>query len=822
MRRVQRRNPWSGTLRKNGPARSSDGRAARLRRRALSAARALLIASGIAIGVFFVLDRVFPFPIENLERPPALVIADRTGAPLRIYLSPDEKLRMPVRLDEVDPALRDALVTSEDRWFWIHPGVNPLAIGRAALANAANLRIVSGGSTITMQLARMAEPKRRTLGAKVRESFRALQLEMRFSKARLLEMYLNAIPCGGNIEGVGAASYAYFGKTPSHLSLGEAALIASLPRAPTRFDPVRHPDASRAARRRVLDALVTRGVVGTAAAEAASLQPIPAKRRRPPLLAPHFCQLARTLSAGEAGRIATTLDPNAQHAAERQVAARIGGLRADGVGNAAVVVLANDGREVRALVGSADFFDRAASGQVDGTVARRSPGSALKPFLYATAFDDGLLVPDSFVLDVPTDFAGYVPENYDGTYSGQVTAREALVRSLNAPAVRLLSDVGVDRFHAALARGGITTLDQPASHYGLSLVLGSGEVSLLELTNLYVSLAQGGVAEPVRMTAGAEGAGTGAASPSGARLWSREAAALVTEVMTEIHRPDMPASWDRARGAPAVAWKTGTSFGHRDAWAIGFSRRYTIGVWVGNFDGTAVEGIAGATHAAPLLFDLFRALDPGGSPPTRPAGLDIGTIEVCAASHELPEPFCPKRIAMEYLPGRTVLRRCTVHRQALTDPVSGAVLDAGRAAPHGARRALVAIEPAELAAWRRAPERRAPDRGAPENSAREQARGAIAPMQRRGAVALAPAPRITSPDPATPYLIRHSAPLADQRIPLTAVASGDGPLSWFQDGVLVASASPAAQTFVDPAPGSHRLVVVDSAGRTCAITYRVE
>src|SRR5262249_44054350 len=335
------------------------------------------------------------------------------------------------------------------------------------------------------------QPKRRTVGATTRESVRALQLEMRFSKTRLLEMYLNAIPCGGNVEGVGAASYAYFAKPPSHLSLGEAALLASLPRAPTRFDPVRHPEAARAARRRVLDALVPRGVAGPAAAEAAAPQPLPARRRRPPLLAPHFCQLVASRGGVRQGRIETTLDPGAQRAAERQVAARIGELRADGVGNAAVVVIVNEGREVRALVGSADFFDRASGGQVNGSIARRSPGSALKPFLYATAFDDGLLVPDSFVLDVPTDFAGYVPEDYDGTYAGQVTARAALVRSLNAPAVRLLSDVGVERFHAELVRGGITTLDQPAAHYGLSLVLGSGEVSLLELTNLYASLAQG-------------------------------------------------------------------------------------------------------------------------------------------------------------------------------------------------------------------------------------------------------------------------------------------------------------------------------------------
>ncbi len=382
-------------------------------------------------------------------------------------------------------------MASEDRWFYRHPGVNPVAVARAAWSNARAGEVVSGASTIPMQIARMAEPGPRTLVSKVRESFRALQLEGRFSKNELLEIYLNLTPYGGNVEGIGTAAWFYFGKEPDQLSLGEIALLTALPRSPGRYDPTLHPKAARAARDRVLAQLAARGAFPRGEIDDAMHQPVPETRRRPPLLAPHFTERVVRQLAREP-RIRTSLDRRLQGIAEEQVTRRIRELRDLGIGNAAVVVIENEPRAVRALLGSAGFQETYFDGQVNGTMARRSPGSTLKPFLYALALDEGRVLPDSYLLDIPTDFSGYVAENYDEQYRGRVTVREALVQSLNACVVRLLSQVGLTRFHKMLVEGGLATLDRPAHQYGLPLVLGAGEVTLLDLTNLYASLAEGG------------------------------------------------------------------------------------------------------------------------------------------------------------------------------------------------------------------------------------------------------------------------------------------------------------------------------------------
>jgi penicillin-binding protein 1C len=752
------------------------------------------------VAAFAVLDRAFPPPVEALRRPPAVVVVDRDGSPLRVFLPPDGRLRLPVDRGGFPEELRRAVVESEDRWFRLHPGVNPLAILRAAWDNARAGRVVSGGSTIPMQLARLAEPRPRTLKAKLVEAFRALQIERRFGKDELLELYLNNVPCGGNLEGVGAAAAAYFGKEAGRLSLGETALLAVLPRAPAAYDPTLHPEAARAARDRALRRWLRSGAFGRDAVERARLEPIPAARRRPPFEAPHLAQLALVRAPG-APRVVTTLDRRIQSLAEAQVAARIAALRNRGIGNAAAVVVENEGREVRALVGSAGFTEAAFQGQVNLAAAPRSPGSALKPFLYALAVDQGRIVPDSYLLDVPTDFSGYVAENYDGRYRGRVTAREALVQSLNAPAVRLLAETGLAEFHALLTRGGLGTLDRPAARYGLPLILGAGEVTLLDLTNLYATLAQGGRHLPWRIL-------PGGGRPAG-RLFSAGAARLVSEILAEIQRPDLPAAWHLTRDVPAVAWKTGTSFAHRDAWAVGFSARMSIGVWVGNPDGRALKGISGAEDAAPLLFDLFRAVEGGSTRLPEPAGARVEPIAVCALSHDLPGPHCPERTAILHVPGRTRLPACALHRRVFLDPATGAIVS-GRclaSRPHVAR--TITVFPDELVAFWRAQGQPVPPAptiasGCPEVPSEEP-------------------PRIVSPVAATPYRIRRDAPIEHQQIPLIARASaGADRLWWYQDGVLVASGPPAAPLFVPPARGAHRIVVVDGAGRSDGVTYSVQ
>ncbi|MEM7482826.1 MAG: penicillin-binding protein 1C [Acidobacteriota bacterium] len=773
-----------------------------------------VVAVVLPVVTFLLLDLAFPFPWHALERSAATAVRDRDGEPLRLFLPADEIWRLPVTYDELPPQLVAALVASEDRWFYRHPGVNPLAILRAAVTNLREGRVVSGASTLTMQIARMAEPKARTLDHKLIETFRALQLERRYSKRELLTIYLNMAPYGRNLEGVGAASRFYFGKEPAALSAGEIALLTALPRSPTYYDPTRYPESAERVRRDVLARLEGRGVVTAEEARAARRQPVPTALRPVPFAAPHF---ARRVAAGHRGRsVTTTLDRAVQRATEGVVARRIGELREQGLGNAAVVVIENETRAVRAWVGSAAFFDEAHQGQVDGVVARRSPGSTLKPFLYGRALDSGRWVPDSYLLDVPTDFAGYVAENYDGEYRGRVTLRTALAESLNAPAVRLLSDVGLPSFLDWLRSGGFVSLDGEAAQYGLPLILGAGEVSLLELANSYAHLADDGRVAPLTwLMPQARGE---AAAPAGEEAWlSRGAARQVASLLKWVRRPDLPEAWNLARDVPAVSWKTGTSFGHRDAWAVGFTDRWTVAVWVGNFDGKASQGISGSRHAGPLFFDVHRALAGVETPaPTRatapPAPVTRG-LEVCAVSRHRPGPHCPQRERISGLAGRTRLPSCRMHRRIFVDRETGEWL-AGRCLgerPHRAE--VVEIPPAELVAWR---------------LSRGLALTALPPVASdcAGGSAVA-APRIVSPDPRTPYRLRRGVPRDYQKIALVARGGSHldprrGQLYWFLNGKLLANGPATGERFWIPSKGQHRLVVVDDHGRADEVELRVE
>lgn len=771
----------------------------RRRRLTVLAALATLGAVAVLAGLAVATARL-PFPLAALTPPPSTVVAARNGQPLRLFLAPDDAWRFPVRLAGVAPILPRLVIAAEDRHFSRHPGVDPLALARAALANLLAGRVVSGGSTITMQLARLARPRERTLAAKWDEGLAALALERRLSKDAILERYLNMAPYGGNIVGVGAASTLYFGKTPDRLSLAEAALLTVLPRSPLRLDPLRHPEAAKAARDRLLATLSRRGVISQEAAQEATTAPVPRGLTRQPLIAPHFCQMAKDL-AGDTPRVDTTLDPAAQKTATDILRGRAGWLAGQGIGSVAAVVLDPASREVRALVGGTNWFGDARFGQINGATIKRSPGSALKPFLYAMAMDQGLIFPQSLLLDIPTGFAGYTPKNYDGLFRGRVSAEQALITSLNVPAVRLLNEVGPAPFLDLLRRGGLASLDKPAAHYGLSLILGGGETTLLALTNCYATLADGGLYRPAAILAGRK-------SGRGERLFSPEACSLVTDILTRLERPDLPTSWERALAVPAVAWKTGTSFGHRDAWAVGVSAGHVIGVWVGNMDGTPIAGISGAVHAGPILFELFRALEPRGSKAAAKAGLDIAEIEVCADSRELPGPDCPRRVPARIMPGRTHLAPCPVHRRMLVDAVTGERLSADCLAGHEAKTIAVAEYPPELVSWWRStgipfetPPPPAPD--CPGISG--------------------DGPRIVSPSPATVYAVRPDIPAEYQQIALTAdVPATTSRLSWYVDGELAAQAAPGARLFWQPTPGAHRLVVTDDAGRMSAVTVHVE
>lgn len=554
--------------------------------------------AALLLGVL-VVDQCLPPPLPGRDSPRALLVVARDGTPLRAFPDRDHVWRHPVTLDEVSPLYREALLAYEDRYFRWHPGVNPAALLRAAGQWIRHGRIVSGGSTLTMQVARILEPVPRSLPGKLRQILRALQLEARLSKDEILTLYLNYAPMGGVLEGVEAASRAYLGKPARRLSHAEAALLVVLPQAPSLLRPDRHADTARRARDKVLQRL--RGRWPDSDIADALQEPAYAQTLREPLLAPLLAERLRTAAAGRT-RIDTFIDAQAQQTVELLLADRLSVLPAR-VSMAALVV-DNARLEVRAYAGSADFGDMQRFSHVDMVRASRSPGSTLKPFLYGLALDEGLIHSESLLADVPQSFGGYQPGNFQQSFHGPVSVSEALTKSLNVPAVEVLDRLDPVRFVSLLRRGGLK-LDFPkGATPNLSVILGGAGTSLEQLVGAYSAFAREGVAGKPRYTT--------EAPLEEQRMLSAGAAFIIRDLL-ESGGPTARAVESGPGARRGIAWKTGTSFGFRDAWSIGVSDRLTIGVWVGRPDGTPNPGFFGANIAAPLLVDLFNALD--GNPP---------------------------------------------------------------------------------------------------------------------------------------------------------------------------------------------------------------
>ena len=562
------------------------------------------LASLIAAGVLLAgLDRALPPP--PMPEVSALV-TDREGRALRAFPVEDGRWRLPVDPEAVDPAFRAALIEIEDQRFYSHHGVDPLAMARAVGSLVSTGRIVSGGSTITMQTARLLEPRpRRTIGAKLIEMVRAIQLEWRYSKAEILQAYLTLAPYGGNLEGVRAASWAWFGHEPDVLTPDEIALLIALPQAPEARRPDLRPDAAIASRARLLARMERAGLISADRAADAAEEPAP-MRRAFPALAWHAAEhLARP-----GGEVRSTLDIRLQTALESRLAELAANAGPDVQASALVVSL--DGREVRAAVGSAGR-DRA-GGWIDLTRRARSPGSVLKPFIYGLAFEDGLAGPGTRIADLPRRFADYNPENFDRTFRGDVTIAEALQHSLNVPAVQVLDAVGANRFLAAMSFAGGRAI-VPRSNEGdagLAIALGGLGITAEEIAVMFAALGAGGEALPLAWTGGEAAANR---SGTGYRLLGARAAATLVEVLQRSPAPPgrMPARL--TSGAPAIAYKTGTSYGFRDAWAAGVSGNYAVVVWVGRADGAPRPGETGRQAALPALFDIFDVIarrDPSG------------------------------------------------------------------------------------------------------------------------------------------------------------------------------------------------------------------
>ncbi len=555
---------------------------------------------------------------ENLGY--STLVLDREGRLLRPYTTSEGRWRLPATLDSVDPRYVDMLLAYEDKRFRSHHGVDPLSLGRAISQLLTNGRIVSGASTLTMQVARLLEPRaERSFTAKFRQMVRAIEIEWKLSKDEILALYLSLAPYGGNLEGVRAASLAYFGKEPRRLTLGEAALLVALPQSPEQRRPDRSVDSARNARNRVLDRVAAAGAVPMDEIARAKLEPVPAGRKPMPVLAPHSADAV--VAAAPARRLhQLTIEAPLQKTLQELARDRARALGPDV--SVAILVVDHGSGEVLARVASADYFDARRAGQVDMTQANRSPGSTLKPFIYGLGFEDGLIHPESLVEDRPVRYGGYAPENFDLTFQGTVTVRRALQMSLNVPAVAVLDRVGASRFTARLAQAGGALVLPKGEVPGLAMGLGGVGITLNDLVMLYAGLARLGTAVPL-----VERLDDMHDTPVPRRLLDSVASWYVGNVLLGTPPPE------NAAGG-RIAYKTGTSYGYRDAWAVGFDGKRTIGVWVGRPDGAPVPGILGRTAAAPILFDAFFRTGRLPAPlPSSPPGTLV------ASNAKLPPPL---------------------------------------------------------------------------------------------------------------------------------------------------------------------------------------
>jgi penicillin-binding protein 1C len=618
----------------------------------------LVSLTGILLLIWFLIPpgELFPDTYSTL-------IFDKNDELLRFTLAEDDQYRAPY----IDKALPEkyiqALVTWEDkRYFW-HPGIDPIAMGRAFLSNLTSGRRVSGGSTIPMQVARLSAPKSRTYFHKFQELFSALKVTLHYSKAEVLQLYASQVPMGGNIVGLSTAAYCYFEKPSSELTWSEACLFAILPNAPSMLNLSRQRPLLLKKRNRLLQRLFDQGHMDRATLELAQAEPLPDTQIRLPFKAPHFSEQALKLNSGNMQP--TTLDMSMQNMVDAISSIHHHNLNTRGIHNLSILVAETSTGAIRAYVGSQNFFDDAYSGQVDGIQASRSTGSLLKPFLVAKALDRGPFTMRSQIQDVPTFFGTFSPQNASKTFSGMVTLDETLIRSLNIPSVRLLNTIGTSDMYEIFKDMGLRGLFRSADGYGLALILGGAEASLYELVQAYVDL--GNLGKPVDLFIQQK-----ERESIRERSFSGGACYQVLMTLQNLKRPGSDYYWKNFSYQTPVSWKTGTSYGQKDAWAIGTTSEYTVGVWVGNFDGAGNVELGGAKSAGPILFDVINAIsDPSGVAPFEKPEMDLRFIETCKQSGYPPNSDCPDRVMTEVPMGSHQSGVCPYHKSFIVDEKTG-------------------------------------------------------------------------------------------------------------------------------------------------------
>jgi penicillin-binding protein 1C len=736
-----------------------------------------------------------------LPRPPLLdgisfsqCVRDRNGQLLRITLTTDQKYRVWTSLPNISPALIDATIQFEDKYYRYHPGVNPVALVRAAFGlRPGGAR--SGASTIAMQLARLRyHLATRTFRGKFVQIVRALELERHYSKSQILEAYLNLAPYGRNIEGVGAASQIYFGKSASHLTTPEAISLCVIPQSPNRRALFADRD------NRSLDSALSGWYDRAKINRQFFARSFSARAQTErTFLAPHFVQQVVAVEKAR-DEIVTTLDLAKQQLIERRITDYVRANRSRGMQNAAALLIDTRSMDVLAQVGSADFFNAEIRGQVDGTHAPRSPGSTLKPFVYALALEQGLIHPLSILSDAPQSFGDYDPENFDREFVGPIRACDALARSRNLPAVELASRLRRPTLYEFL-RGAGVKLPRSEALYGLTLPLGGAEVTMEDLVRLYAALANNGELRPLRRTS------RDPVALRGRRIIMPEAAFLTLEMLDQP-RPEISRAYSD-QAAP-VFWKTGTSHGFRDAWSVAVFNHYVLAIWIGNFDGRANGNFVGRIAAAPLLFQIIDSLRAGWPEPNQlhlpPSGANLKRVSFCAVSGDLPEPYCTQQVEGWFIPGISPIKLCDVHQEVLVDAASGLRVprDDGT---RELRREVYEFWPTELLSiFRRAGvPRKLPPPFLPGTSAEWIARTGNAP-------------RIISPAEGHKILLTSAGTIA-----LRAKTDADvREIYWFAGNTFIARTNPQDVVTWKAAPGSYELTALDDHGRAGSSAFTVQ
>ena len=738
-----------------------------------------------------------PFPAQEIKQIGySQTVLDKDGNILRVFLGSKGRWLLPVELSEINPNLVNATIGIEDKRFWNHHGVDPLAVLRSAWLNVAHQKILTGASTLSMQVIRLLEDRPRTFPNKIVEAVHALWLESIYSKKEILKLYFELAPYGGNIHGVKAASWRYFKKRPMDLTLDECALLAGIPQSPSRLRPDRHPERAKKRREMVLKSMLANAYISQAQFAVSNSESVEAGHYSFPFAAPHFGIWAHQKYPMEPV-LKTSLDPLLQDMAEKMLKDRLSELSAYGVQNGAVVILENKSGNIRALVGSNDFFDKDHSGQVNGALSKRSPGSCLKPFTYAIGFDLGLYTPRMVLADVPVQYQGYAPLDYSKKYRGPVTVRESLADSLNVPAVEVLQKTGYQKLYTFLKQAGITTLTKQPEQYGLSLTLGTAEVRLLELVNAYAVLARLGISQAY---AGLESEPLSKQD----RLMSDASAYLVADILEDSERLASSGFVGNRQSLPRIAWKTGTSYGNHDAWTVAYNPEYTIGVWLGNFSGKPSKSLVGIEAAAPVALRLFERIYTGKPAPWYEKPTSVRTRKVCLLSGEPVSAICPHSADDFFISGASMDKQCSIHKKFMIDNETGMAVDE-IAKGHSVKERVYEVWPQAIHTWL---EQHDPAYVSPpimEN-------GIDMAKDWEGAK-----PKILSPVNQCEYYLDQSRK-AGQQLVLKADGSYESrKLFWFINGQYVNEGRAGEGFFWPMHEGRHRITVTDDYGRSSSV-----